>query len=81
MKKVIAILIGFLPNPRIFKRIELEKTLGELHLICWDKGNSMLSRPEDNEYSVHIVDIPAGGDPIRRTVPYMRFTLEANRLL
>ena len=81
MKKVIVILIGFLPNPRIYKRIELEKTLGELHLICWDKGNSMLSRPEGNEYSVHIVDIPAGGDPIRRMVPYMRFAQEANRLL
>lgn len=81
MKKVIAILIGFLPNPRIYKRIELEKTLGELHLICWDKGNGMLSRPEGNEYSVHIVDIPAGGDPIRRMIPYMRFMQEANRLL
>ena len=81
MKKVIVILIGFLPNPRIYKRIELEKTLGELHLICWDKGNSMLSRPEGNEYSVHIVDLPAGGDPIRRKVPYMRFAQEANRLL
>lgn len=81
MKKTLAILIGFLPNPRIYKRIELEKKLGEFHLICWDKGDSMLPKPEATDYSIHIVDIPANGDPLRRMIPYLRFAHAATLLL
>ena len=77
MDKVIAILIGFLPNPRMYKRIELEKKMGQLHLICWDKGNSMLLPPEEDGYQAHVFSIPASGDPIKRMLPYMKFSNRA----
>lgn len=77
MDKVIAILIGFLPNPRMYKRIELEKKLGQLHLICWDKGNSMLLPPEEDGYKAHVFSVPASGDPIKRMLPYMKFSTRA----
>ncbi|MBE6938097.1 MAG: glycosyltransferase family 4 protein [Ruminococcaceae bacterium] len=81
MERKIAILIGFMPNPRIYKRIELEKTMGELHLICWDRGNSMLAAPEGEGYTPHVISIPAGGDPVRRFIPYRRFFARSLKLL
>ena len=81
MENTIAILIGFLPNPRIYKRIALEKQIGQVHLICWDRGNSMLQTPTEDGYSVHIIRVKAGGNPLKRLIPYYRFSKSANALL
>ena len=81
MTKKFVVLIGFLPNPRILNRIRLECSLGEVHLICWDRGSSMLCAPEEEGYHVHIIHIPAGNDPIKRLIPTMRFEKEAINLL
>lgn len=77
----IAVLIGFMPNPRIYKRLELEKTMGELHFICWDRGKGMLSAPGGEGYTSHVISIAAGGDPVRRFIPYRKFFARSLKLL
>ena len=81
MAKAIVILIGFLPNPRIYKRIALEKQLSNVNLICWDRGDSMLQPPTEDGYKAHVIKIKAGGNPLKRLLPYRKFSKEANALL
>ncbi len=80
MKKV-AILIGFLPGPRMLHRIDLEKQVGEIHVICWDKGNNMLQKPKENGYAAHIISQKAGTNPIKRVIPYALFSRAALDIL
>ena len=80
-RAVAVLLIGFMPNPRIYKRIELEKKIFNLHVICWDKGSNMLLPPEENGYKTHIIKINASNDPIKRLGPYLSFTKQARELL
>ncbi len=77
----IAILIGFLPNPRIYKRIALEKQIGDLHLICWDRGDSMLERPIGDGYTVQVIQEKASRNPLKRLLPYKKFSKQANAFL
>lgn len=81
MKKKGAVLIGFMPNPRIYKRIALEKEILDISLICWDKGSNMLPPPKEDGYTAHIIKIGAGGNPLKRLGPYARFCKKAGRLL
>ncbi len=81
MKKTIAILIGFLPDPRMTNRINLLKKIGNLHVICWDKGRNMLQQPQADGYDLHVIRIEAGTDPIRRMIPYSKFAKEAKKML
>lgn len=80
MKKIV-ILIGFLPEPRMMKRIELEKNIGELHVICWDRINNMQERPPENNFSAHIIARKVGTDPVKRMIPYVLFSRDALKLL
>ena len=81
-KKTAVILIGFMPNPRIYKRIALENELYDLHLICWDRGKNMLSFSSGEEpCEVHCIRLPAGDDPVRRAIPYAKFNARAMKLL
>ena len=75
------LLIGYLPNPRMNKRIELEKADFELHLICWDRAHNMHVPPRENGYRLHTITIPALSNPIRREIPYLRFSARAMKLL
>ena len=81
MKKTIVILIGFLPDPRMTNRINLEKRIGNLHVICWDKGRNMLQMPHEDGYKLHVIHIDAGNDPIKRLIPYKQFVNQAMKLL
>lgn len=81
MAKTIAILIGFLPNPRIYKRMAIENQIGNVHLICWDRGDSMLQTPVDNDFKSHVIQVKAGGNPLKRLIPYQKFSKQANNLL
>lgn len=81
MKKTIAILIGFLPDPRMTNRINLEKNIGDLHVICWNKGKNMLQIPKEDGYKLHVIDIEAGTDPIKRMIPYRKFSKKAGAIL
>lgn len=81
MQKTIVILLGFLPNPRMYKRIELEKNLGNLYVICWDKGDNMLFLPNDDGYTSYVIHVPAGIDPIKRMIPLRKFSNKVKELL
>lgn len=81
MKKKIAILISFFPNPRINKRIALEKKIGDVHLVCWDKGQTQFYPPNDNEIITHIISIKAHSNPLKRIMPYRRFSQCAMNIL
>ena len=77
----IVILMGALPYPRMYKRIQTEKKLGELHLICWDRGNNNLEKPVGDNYKVHLIQENAIDDPLKRLAPYTRVFKKAYNLL
>ena len=81
MKEKSVMLIGFMPNPRIVKRLELEKNMFDLHLICWDRGKNMLSLEQGEGYETHVIKIKAGGNPVKRMIPYLMFAKKAKKLL
>lgn len=69
----IAILLGFVPGPRLQKRIDLEKTIGNLHLICWDRGIKNKVMPEAEGFTIHSLLIPTVNNPLKRMFPYLKF--------
>lgn len=75
--KTLALLIGFLPNPRIYKRISLEKQIYNLHLICWDRGSEMQKKPQEDGFIVHCISQQASSDPLKRIIPYRKFFRKA----
>lgn len=80
-KPVIVMLIGFIPNHRILRRIEVEKLIGDVHLICWDRGSDMLPKPKEEGFIIHIISIDAGSDPIKRYLPTKIFSKKAKVIL
>lgn len=84
MKKI-AFLVGMLPNPRNQKRLALERSIAEVDLICWDRGQNMvgLSVPEGvRTHRLCIETAPdMAGKPLRRLVPFLKFAVQASRLL
>ncbi len=81
MNKQIMILIGCLPQPIVYKRVELAKEIGDVHLICWDRGSSMHLSPVENGYSAHVIKINAKNNPLKRLIPYRKFCTEADKVL
>ena len=81
MKKQIAILIGCLPRPIVYKRIELAKEIGNVHLICWDRGSSTHLPPVEDGYTAHVIEINAKNNPLKRLIPYRKFCTIAGKLL
>lgn len=80
-KDKLAILIGFMPNPRIFKRVALESELYEVHLICWDRGSNMIPHKDSGNCVIHTIRIEASNHPLKRLLPYAKFKREALKLL
>lgn len=74
-------LIGFLPNPRIYKRIALAQNYSNVHLICWDRGKEMLESPTGRGFSCNIIRINAGNDPVSRVFPFEKFKKKALEIL
>lgn len=81
MAKVGVILLGFLPNPRFENRIHAERTLFDLHVLCWDRCKNMMPPPRAEGYRLHCIPIPAENDPMKRLLPYGRFCHAAKQLL
>lgn len=73
----IAFLIGFLPNPRIYKRISFAQRDNEVFLICWDRGKQMMENPEGRGTPCRVIQIDAGNDPLSRVIPSMQFAKKA----
>ena len=84
MKKI-AFLVGMLPNPRNQKRLALESTLAEVHLICWDRGRNMVALSVPEGVRLHRLCIDAdpdmAGNPLKRLLPFRRFFVQAAKLL
>lgn len=80
-KPTIVMLLGGMPNPRLYKRIDLLKQMSDLHLICWDRGARTLDLPVERGYAVHIIKQNAESDPVKRLLPYMRFYKGAMTIL
>lgn len=80
-KEKLAILIGFMPNPRIFKRANLESERYEVHIICWNRGDNMIKHNVAENCVIHEIKINASNDPLKRLIPYYRFRAEALKIL
>ena len=80
-KPTVVLLLGGMPNPRIYKRIELLKRISDLHLICWDRGRRTLDVPVENGYKVYIISQNAVSDPVRRLIPYSKFFKQARHII
>lgn len=74
-------LIGFLPNPRINKRIALAQKYSNVHLICWDRGKEMLESPNGYGFSSSIIRIKASNDPVSRVIPFHKFKKRALEII
>ena len=74
-------LIGFLPNPRIFKRIDLAKTYSAVHLICWDREKDMLSTPDTRDVSCTIIKESSGKGYFNRYIALRKFKKNAYKIL
>lgn len=84
MSKTIVILIGLLPDPRIMKQVRVERELGSLHIICWDRGKNMHQVPAEEGYEQHTIREKAdiiGNNPLGRVLPYRHFSAKAAQLL
>lgn len=81
MRKKTVFLLGFLPNPRMYKRIALAQQYSDAHLVCWDRGKEMQENPRGNGISCDIIQINAGNDPIKRIIPYRRFSKAALKII
>ena len=77
----IAILIGFPTKPRINKRIALESSLADVHVIFWDRGNGIPYSTEVEGYKPYPLKIPMGTNPIWRFFPYRKFISRSMALL
>ena len=80
-KPTFVLLLGGMPNPRIYKRIEILKMISDLHLICWDRGSRTLDLPVENGYKIHIISQNAVSDPVRRLIPYANFCKQARHII
>lgn len=74
----IAYLLGFVPNPRLNKRINAAKTDFDVTLICWAKSDSYTFRNVHEGISSYVMHIPANAfDPVARMRPYASFAKRA----
>lgn len=75
-------ILGRYPNPRLKRRINNEKKLGKVALICWDKVSSQRLFYEDPEVDVYPVKLKANGtNPIKRLLPTFIFIVKAKKIL
>lgn len=77
----IAMLLGCLPNQRMNKRIQLEESIGNLHVVCWDRGNNMMTENVGQNHVMYVLDIPASSVPTKRILQFFTFYREALKKL
>ena len=75
-------LLGFLPNPRIERRIEVACRFAQVDVIAWDRTTDALPvAPESRSYRLHRLSHPATSNPLRRFGPLTGFLAEACALV
>ena len=79
--KKITFVLGKFPNPRMKKRIELEKRIGSVSLICWNMG-SVNYDYYDKEVELVSIDIKANRtNPLKRIIPTIKFMYKSIKKL
>ena len=83
MKEMVSVvMIGSIPKPRTYKRIAFFKRFSKMNLLCWDRVNeTQLNVDENVDYPVNVIKLKAANDPLKRAVPYAKFTKKALKLL
>ena len=83
MKEMVSVvMIGSIPKPRTYKRIAFLKRFSKMNLLCWDRVNeTQLNVDENVDYPVNVIKLKAANDPLKRAVPYAKFTKKALKLL
>ena len=83
MKEMVSVvMIGSIPKPRTYKRIAFLKRFSKMNLLCWDRVNeTQLNIDENVDYPVNVIKLKAANDPLKRAVPYAKFTKKALKLL
>jgi glycosyltransferase involved in cell wall biosynthesis len=72
-RKTITFVLGKFPNPRIKKRIELEKEIGTVSLICWNMGGINYNFYE-KDVEIYSIDVKANRtNPLKRIIPTLKF--------
>lgn len=72
-KRKLVILIGYMPDPRMFNRAALESEQYEVHIVCWNRGQNMIHHKGQGDCIIHEIEIPAQNNPLKRLIPYMCF--------
>lgn len=74
--------LGFYPNPRICKRINLLKTFGSVNVVCWDKmsGNELEFHIDGISWNPIKVKADAS-NPIKRLLPLQKFKKQALKII
>lgn len=75
-------LLGFLPNPRMYKRFALAEEYSNVHVICWDRTKDMMPPPPDKaDTTFSIIREDLGGSYLSRFAATRRFKKQANKIL
>lgn len=78
----IAFILGRYPNPRLKKRINIEKRLGKVVLICWEKGMANKLNFEDSDIDLYSISIKSSiTNPVKRLFPTVLFTIKSIKKL
>lgn len=80
-EKKIAFVLGKFPNPRMKKRIDLEKKVANVSLICWNMGGINYNY-HDTEVELISINVRANRtNPLKRIIPLVRFAFKSVKKL
>ena len=80
-RKKILFLLGFLPNPRMNKRISVAKQVGKVSLVCWDRGANMQLPPDDSDIIIYIIKETLGKSIVSRYISNIKLQKKAISIL
>ena len=74
-------LLGFLPNPRMYKRFALAQEYSDVQVICWDRAKEMMPLSEKTEITFSVIRADAGSNYVSRMVALKKFQKKARVIL
>lgn len=73
----ITFLLGYSPNPRMQKRIQVASAVASVQLVQWDKDQDKLSLYDSPDLEKHIITIKSSENPLQRIPEYFKFQKNA----
>lgn len=74
-------LLGFIPDPRLEYRMEAASNIADVTAICWDRGATMIPKPEDID-RWHLRTFRHNHTKgTGRLIPFLKFSVDAFREL